>query len=219
MFDPQPTPLTGAHISSMANRGEPVTFYTDSFVLRGTLVSRHRRLSDALNEAEEGYVVVEQVTFEEFGSRAIADRAPYAQLNLATVLFAVAEANVQAMPEMRMPKIAQQAHISLPPFRILGHIHLPPHEELREGLAELRGRFVPVTDAVFWSERLNEPRTQAPMLAVNHARAQILAPYAEHDVWGDVPRQAEGAASGGGSGEDQSASAPPHDPWADLPGR
>src|SRR5918992_5292708 len=156
----------------------PVTLYTDSHVVRGSLLTRARRLSDVLNSAETDFLVLENVKFEEFGSHALVDDAPYAQINLATVLFGVGESPVDTIPEMRTPKVTEEAIISLPPFRITGRIHLMPGRELRDALGALEGRFLPVTDATFWSERLNEPRTSAPMLAFSHARAHILAPHA-----------------------------------------
>jgi hypothetical protein len=178
MFDPAlPVP---------AETPTDITLYTDSHVVRGRIRSRLRRLSDILNETEVTFIVVEDVRFEEFGSRALIEQTPYAQINLDTVLFAVAGEAMEAVPEMRTVKVPETALISLPPFRITGRIHLLPERDLRQALYELQGRFLPVTEATFWSERLNEARTNAPMLAFNHARAQIMAPYQERDVWAGV---------------------------------
>ncbi|MGZ6295601.1 MAG: hypothetical protein ACXWPV_00510 [Candidatus Limnocylindrales bacterium] len=168
---------------------ERVTLFTDSLLVRGTIRTRQRRLSDVLNAAEASFLVLEEVTFEEFGSRAIADRASYAQINLATVLFGVADEAVEPLAEMRMVKLKQMAILNVPPFHITGFIHLPPEADLHSALQEFEGRFLPVTEATYWSERINEPRTAAPMVAVNHARAHILAPYEQRDVW-EVPTTA-----------------------------
>lgn len=195
-----------------------VTLYTDSFLVRGTLRTRQRRLSDVLNESTASFIVLEDVTFEEFGTRAITERASYAQINLATVIFGVADEAVEATPELRLPKLRQQALINVPPFRVTGHIHLAAGEDLRIGLEELSGRFVPVTEAAFWSERINEPRATAPMVAVNHARAHILAPHEERDVWA-MPAAGETAEPGpSGPGEGLAEGQGGADPWRDLPG-
>ena len=207
----------------------PVTLYTDSYLVRGTVRTRLRRLSDILNETETDFLVLENVKFEEFGSHALVEDVPYAQINLATVLFGVAEAPMEATPDMRTPKVTEQAIVSLPPFRITGRIHLLPGRELRDALSQLDGRFLPVTDATFWSEHVNEPRTSAPMLAFSHARAHILAPHAERDVWAGLSASAANearAASDDGWGEQEreepaapaAPAAPPADPWRDLPG-
>jgi hypothetical protein len=66
---------------------------------------------------------------------------------------------------------------------VTGFIHLMPERSLRSALSELTGQFLPVTDAAYWSDVLSEARTTATLLAVNHERAQILAPYRVSDPW------------------------------------
>ena len=171
-----------------------VTLFTDSHVVRGDLRTRQRRLTDALNASEASFLVLDDVVFEDFGVRAVVERAEYAQINLGTILFAVAESEVEPTPELRMTKMPEKALVSVPPFKITGRIHLLPERDLHEALAELLGRFVPMTEATFWSDALGEARTVAPFLAVNHARAQILAPFKEQDVWAGVVVSAAEAA-------------------------
>jgi hypothetical protein len=162
----------------------PLLVFTDSYKVRGRLRTRMRRLTDVLNADETSFLVLEDVTFEELGSGATIHRAPYAQVNLNTVLFGISEEPVEAMPDLKLVKVPQQALISLPPFTIRGHIHLSPEPNLREALSMLRDRFIPVTEAWYWSDYLDEARTQSAMVAFNHSRAQILAPYeGEADVW------------------------------------
>lgn len=173
-----------------------VTLYTDAYVVRGTIGTRQRRLSDILNVTEHDFLVISDATFDEFGSRSRSVQAEYAQVNLATVLFAVADASVEPIPELRTPKITEQALVSVPPFRITGRIHLLPERDLRQALGELVGRFIPVTEAVYWSDVVGEARTTAPMVAVNHARAQILAPHREVDPWAGLDRSNESAVAG-----------------------
>lgn len=173
-----------------------LTLFTDRFVVKGLHRAPAQRLTDLLNHAENGQLVLDDASFEEFGSHGGADRAAFAQVNLAAVLFAVSDEPVEPTPEMRLPKVAQQALVSIPPFRVTGRIHLAAVETLREALGELHQSFIPISDATYWSEALNEPRTKALILAVNHARAQILAPFEERDPWND----ARSAALQGGFG-------------------
>jgi hypothetical protein len=160
-----------------------LTLYTDAFIIRGTLLTRQRRVTDMLNLAEERFLVLSDVTSDEFGSRGDQLRAEFAQVNLASVLFAVVNEPVAPAPELRTPKIAEEALISVPPFKVTGYIHLMPERSLRNALTELTGHFLPVTEAAYWSDTLNESRTSATLLAVNHERAQILAPYRVSDPW------------------------------------
>lgn len=167
------------------SQGEPrnLTLYTDAAVIKGTITSRQHRITDLLNGAEEGFLVLEQVTIDEWGSRSEVVRVDYAQINLDAVLFAVSDTPVAPLPELRIPRAPQKALISVPPFRVAGLIHLAVDGDLRHGLSNLTGRFVPVTDATYWSETLSEPRTSVVMVAVNHRRAQIFAPYQVVDPW------------------------------------
>lgn len=167
-----------------------LTLYTDSHVVRGTISTRQRRLTDILNQAEHEFLVIQDAVMDEFGSRDQPIRAEYAQINLGAVLFAVSDSPVQPLPELRTPKVAELALISIPPFRVTGQIHLLPERPLDDALDELLGRFIPVTEATFWSDRVGEVRTTVTMIAVNHARAQILAPHHEVDPWSGLDRSA-----------------------------
>jgi hypothetical protein len=160
-----------------------LTLYTDSFVVRGIIATRQRRVTDMLNLAEDRFLVLSDVTTDEFGTRGESLRAEFAQVNLTSVLFAVVNEPVAPAPELRTPKIPEEALISIPPFKVTGHIHLMPERSLRDALSELTGNFLPVTSATFWSDVLDEARSTAELLAVNHERAQILAPHRVSDPW------------------------------------
>jgi hypothetical protein len=176
-----------------------LTLYTDALITHGFVRTRHQRVTDILNLAEDSFLVFEDVTVDEFGSRGQPIRAAYAQVNLEAVLFAVANTPIEPSPELRTPKLPEPAIISVPPFKVTGLIHLMPSGgNLRDALRELTGRFLPVTEATYWSETLGEARQTALLVAVNHHRAQILAPHQEVDPWtglgsSDQPR--EGAPS------------------------
>lgn len=183
-----------------------ITLVTDAFVVRGTIETRHRRITDMLNSADHDFLVLADATFDEFGSTGQAIQADYAQVNLGAVLFGVADEPVEATPELRVPKIAERALISVPPFTVTGHIHLMPGRDLHEALEDLMGRFVPVTEATYWSDRVGEARKTALVVAINHARAQFLAPFREIDPWAGLDR-----AASSGSGQPGTLTSPPVD--------
>jgi hypothetical protein len=173
-----------------------LTLYTNALITRGSVPTRQRRVTDILNLAEQPFLVLEDVTVEEFGGRGQPVRTDFAQINLEAVLFAVANTPADPLPEMRTPKTQEMAIISVPPFKVTGIIHLmPTGGDLREALTELTGRFLPVTSATFWSDELGEGRQSALLVAVNHHRAQILAPHREPDLWAGL-----GGAGGPGAG-------------------
>jgi hypothetical protein len=193
--------MLSAMFESMRLGGEPslvaVTLYTDAFVIKGSLRTRQGRLSDILNQEDEEFLVLSDTVVDEYGSHGLPVRSEFAQVNLGAVLFAVADSDVEPRPDLRTPKVSEQALISIPPFRIIGRIHVLPERDLHDALRDLTGRFIPVTEAVFWSDTVGEARTSAPMVAFNHRRAQILAPHREVDPWAGIDRSGEtrGAAS------------------------
>jgi hypothetical protein len=166
----------------------PMTLFTDAFVIKGVVRTRQSRLTDVLNSAEDEFIVLEDAVVDEFGSRAQAVRSEFAQVNLAAVLFAVADSTVEPRPDLRTPKVSEQALISIPPFRIIGRIHVLPERDLHDALRDLTGRFIPLTEAIYWSDTVGEARTSVPMVAFNHSRAQILAPHREVDPWAGLER-------------------------------
>lgn len=178
--------------------------FTDAFTVKGRLETRHRRISDALNEAQAGFLVLSDVQFDEYRTASAVMRAEFAQVNLGSVLFVVSDEVVAPEPALATPKVSEEALISIPPFTIKGRIHLLAERPLREGLSELHGEFIPVTNAVYWSDSLGEARTSVALAAVNHARCQILAPHHEVDPWAGMPT--------GSPSDGPSSDGPPSEP-------
>jgi hypothetical protein len=203
-------------------RPAAITLVTDNFVVRGTIATRHRRITDILNTTEHDFLVLEQATFDEFGSTGIVMQTDFAQVNLGAVLFGVADEPVDATPELRVPKVSERALISIPPFTVTGHIHVMAGRDLRQALDELMGRFIPVTEATYWSDRVGEARQEALIVAVNHSRAQILAPHREVDPWAGLDRSggsasSEAATKASPGGADAPVAARPPDPaWPEI---
>ncbi len=161
-----------------------LALYTDSLTIRGWVTTRQQRVTDILNLSEQPFLILEDLTVEEIGDRGQPIRADIAQVNLDSILFAVADAPVEPSGELHIPKKASEAIVSVPPYRISGTIHLlPGKSSIRESLTELTGRFIPVTNATYWSDRLGEGRRTALLVAVNHQRTQILAHHLEVDPW------------------------------------
>jgi hypothetical protein len=187
MFD-----LIGSEPASVS-----LTLYTDSFIIKGLLRSRQSRITDILNDADEEFLVLSDAVVDEYGSRSAASRSEYAQVNLGAVLFAVSDTTVETRPDLRTPKVPEEALISIPPFRVIGKVHVLPERGLGEALGELTGRFIPVTEATYWSDTIGEARQTAPMVAINHRRAQILAPHRVVDPWTGLDRSAGAGADAG----------------------
>ncbi len=189
-----------------------LTLFTDAYVIRGQVATRQRRLTDVLNQADNEFLVLTDVLLDEFGTRSVAVKAAYAQVNLGSVLFAVSETAADGAPDLRTPKIPEQALISIPPFKLVGRIHLIPERDLRNALQGLTGRFVPVTDVTYWSESVGESRKTAPIVAFNRSRAQILAPHRIVDPWEGIATS-DGASTGTPTSPDAAPVAGERDVW------
>src|SRR5512132_3733679 len=94
-----------------------LVLYTDALITRGLVRTSQHRVTDILNQSDEAFLILEDVTVDEYGNRGTPMRADYAQVNLESVLFAVANDPVPEMPELRTPKLAEEAVVSVPPFR------------------------------------------------------------------------------------------------------
>ena len=184
-----------------------LTLYTDALITRGSVRTRQHRVTDILNLAEEAFLILENVTVDEYGDHGSPITAAFAQINLDSVLFAVANTPVEPVAELRTPKAQEVAIISIPPFKVTGTMHLMPSEgNMRHALQELTGRFLPITDATYWSDHVGEPRQTAVVVAVNHHRAQILAPHKEIDPWAGI--DSAPAASADATGDAPGSSSP-----------
>ena len=87
-------------------------------------MTRQRRITDILNNADDRFLVLAEVTSDEFGSRGETIRAEFAQINLASVLFAVADTSVETPPELRTPKVPEEVDLGA---AVQGHWAHPPH--------------------------------------------------------------------------------------------
>ena len=182
-----------------------LTLHTDAYVIRGQVPSRQRRVTDVLNDTDRDFLVLTDVVLDEYGAHGGTTKADYAQVNLGSVLFAISETAAESYPELRTPKVQEEALISIPPFKIIGQIHLMPNSSLRDALAQLTGRFVPVTEATYWSDSLGEARTSSALVAFNRSRAQILAPHRAVDPWEGI--------QGGAAGRSEPPRDPPGGGW------
>jgi hypothetical protein len=151
----------------------PLTFMTDRLVIQGTILTRVRRLTDMVNEPGLEHLVLQDVTFMEFGSRRVVAKGVAAQVRLSDVLFVHTNGPTESTSTMRMPKQPVKATLLLPPFTVEGTIHLPFESELRIALDAYGDRFVPITGARYWAYGVAESPASVDLLVVNHARAHV----------------------------------------------
>ena len=105
-----------------------ITLYTDALITHGLVRARQHRVTDILNLAEDPFLTSRTSASRSSGSAGRLIEAAFAQINLDAVLFAVATTPVEPVPELRTPKVQEEAIISIPPFRVTGTMHLLPSE-------------------------------------------------------------------------------------------
>jgi hypothetical protein len=174
-----------------------LTVYTDALLVRGRLRTRAGRVVDIFDPAGGPFLIVEDVTMDEHGSRGRPTMAPFAQVRLETILFAFTDEALAAEPDPAPQHPA--VLLAVPPFVVAGTVDaLPGHKELRDAVADLPTGFIRVAGASFWSDPLNEGRRRTPLIAVNGSRVQIAAPFRDVDPWAglDLARAAGPAAAG-----------------------
>ena len=87
-------------------------------------------------------------------------------------------------PSCGRPRRPKTALISVPPFQVIGSHPPPARARPARGARRADRRFLPVTDATYWSDTLGEARADGRAASPSTTtRAQILAPHQEVDPW------------------------------------
>src|SRR5439155_18163001 len=162
-----------------------VRLFTDRYVVRGRIATTKEKLVETLNSSGD-FLTVEDVFFDEFDSREGVGQARFAQVNLSLVVLASPDEAAEPAAEAPASTSRDQVLIAVPPYCSTGRLDLRNRLDLRKGVEGLSGRFIGVTEAVFWSETHNEPRSRVPLVAFNHERTHVVAPFEERDVWAGV---------------------------------
>ena len=163
--------------SGDANPAHPVhvQLFTAAYRVSGTTLTRFSRVTDIVNLQPTTHIVVEQATVTEYGDPAGSIPVPHVLVAIDELLFLiVAETDTDARPEMRIPKRPVRAQVALPPFRLLGTVHVAPGSRPADGLLNVSDRFVPMTDVSVSSTAYPEVNLTAPAVALQRAMAHVI---------------------------------------------
>ena len=209
-------PDPGVTVPETSADRSAIRLYTEHYLIRGRLATPGE-LTSVLNAAGER-LELEAAVYDEFGSREIVAQVPWVEVNLGLVLIAALDGEWAPAAEIVAAQARDEVLVGLPPFRVTGRLASrgAGSGDLRAALRKGVQRFIRIEEATFWSEALNEPRTHAPWLAVNSARAHLIAPHQERDVWAGADGFQAAATQGESSGLAQPAGG---DIWiVDSPG-
>jgi len=156
----------------------PVEVYLPSVIFRGTLVTRHNRLSDCLNlKSTDGMLRLSNVEVEMLSGRPSSAKCNEALINKQQVTFVIdlspADEHEREVLSL-VHKEPRRVFVEIGAFWLEGNVHVVPGFELST-FAEGKNDFLPLTDATFVNLRSGEPRT----FLINREKLSCLLPFTE----------------------------------------
>ncbi|MDQ2941538.1 MAG: hypothetical protein M3R05_05025 [Chloroflexota bacterium] len=168
-------PFSGDSLDGNPARSVHVQLFTAAYRVSGTTLTRFSRVTDIVNLQPTTHIVVEAATLTEFGDPAGSIPVPHVLVAIDEVLFLiVVETDADARPEMRIPKRPVRAQVALPPFRLLGTVHVAPGSRPADGLLNVSDRFVPMTDVSVSCTAHPEIRVNTPAVALQRTMAHVI---------------------------------------------
>lgn len=158
-----------------------VELYTAAALVRGTISTRLRRISDILNLAGRSELVLTQARVDPLADATGSETfdTPELRVRLDEVLLALGGGEGERPPEVEVIKQPVALKICIGPFLLDGQFHLAPGTPPADAFFNPSDRFAPVTDAHL--HRLGEPTSarHEPVVAVNRARVDLFAASGE----------------------------------------
>lgn len=152
-----------------------VDVYTSAYRVSGTIQTRFSRVAEILNQLSSAYLAVEHASTTEHAIPGRVVAAPSVLVSVDEILVMVAtELGGGARSEMRIPKRAAQAQMSLPPLQVSGAVHIAMGSRPIDGLLNVPDRFLPMTDVTLSSVAHPELDRSATAVAVRRDRAHLL---------------------------------------------
>ena len=149
--------------------------FTAAYRISGTMLTRFSRVTDIMNLQPTSHIVIEEATVTEYGDPAGGITVPHVLVSIDELLFVVvAETDTEARPEMRIAKRPVRAQVALPPFRLLGTVHVAQGSRPADGLLNISDRFVPMTDVSVSCTAHPEISLTAPAVALQRSMAHVI---------------------------------------------
>ncbi|CAN5503238.1 MAG: hypothetical protein H0X68_11105 [Chloroflexi bacterium] len=152
-----------------------VDVYTSAYRVSGTIQTRFTRVAEILNQLSSAYLAVEHASTTEHAIPGRVVAAPSVLVSVDEILVMVAtELGGDARGEMRIPKRAAKAQMSLPPLHVAGAVHIAIGSRPIDGLLNVPDRFLPMTDVTLSSVAHPELDRSATAVALRRDRAHLL---------------------------------------------
>jgi hypothetical protein len=163
-------------MDSFSNLAEvKVDVYTAAYRISGTVRTRFTRVAEILNQQSGSHLTIDHATVSEYADAMSTIGAPSALVAVDEILVMIApDLGGASGGDMRIPKRAVRAQLSIPPLRMTGSIHVPAGSRPVDGLLNVPDRFMPMTDATLVSGAYPELERTVAALALRRDRAHVL---------------------------------------------
>jgi hypothetical protein len=163
-------------MDSFSNLAEvKVDVYTAAYRISGTVRTRFTRVAEILNQQSGSHLTIDHATVSEYADALSTIGAPSALVAVDEILVMIApDLGGASGGDMRIPKRAVRAQLSIPPLRLTGSIHVPAGSRPVDGLLNVPDRFMPMTDATLVSGAYPELERTVAALALRRDRAHVL---------------------------------------------
>jgi hypothetical protein len=167
-----------------------VELYTAGALIRGTMSTRLRRITDILNLSGMTQVLLHEARVDPLADATGSETfdAPELRVRLTDVLLALGGEPGERPPEVEIVKKPTPVTIGIGPFLLDGQFHLAPDTSPADAFFNPIDPFAAITDAHF--RRLGEPTSarHEPVVAVNRQRVELFA-ASEKRMPGDEPER------------------------------
>jgi hypothetical protein len=156
-------------------RSVNVQLFTSAYRISGTMLTRFSRVTDIVNLQPTSHIVLDHATVTEHGHPAGGLPGEHVLVAVDELLFVIVEeTDADTRPEMRIPKRPVRAQVALPPFRLVGTVHVAQGSRPSDGLLNLSDRFLPMTDVNISCTAFPEIGLTAPAVALQRAMAHVI---------------------------------------------
>jgi hypothetical protein len=167
-----------------------VELYTAGALIRGTMRTRLRRITDILNLGGVTQLLLHQARVDPLADATGSEtfNAPELRVRLAEVLLALGGEPGERPPEVQIVRKPMPVTLGVGPFLLDGQLYVAPDTSPADAFFNPMDPFAPITDAHF--RRLGEPTSarHEAVVAVNRERVELFA-ASEERMPGDEPER------------------------------
>lgn len=155
-----------------------VEFLTETHRIVGKLEVGIRRLSDVLNVRSEVSLGLQEVRISSFANNELPAMVDLVHLFKEGILLSLPHGGEAERPLEYRQKVRHRVQLNIPPFSVIGDLHLIREVSLRKALAETIPTFLPLSGVHIVYMPQPSLNWMRPAAIVNRRRASFVRPIA-----------------------------------------